>query len=229
MTKRGLAILIVTLSTIAAACESGDQRGDPRITAPSPVSPPMRTGQISLRSIRPASGATLSMQDCTYEPETSFDNTQICTGESKIAVDMEFDGDLTASVIAYFYRGSQVCARSERLFQGSRGSVELNIISLTDTARPDEVLTTNANRCPLPIVTTQVVLKVLERSELHLMNPLRLTSQPFAHTYTFDVPSSTRSFQSSFQGLLAKTASSGHRTRRGMSSDATIVSAMSIA
>jgi hypothetical protein len=141
-----------------------------------------------LRSIAPASGATLSMEDCTWEPETSFGNTQICTTQPRIAVHLEFDAELTASVIADFYSGSQICATSHRLFQGSRGTAELNVISLTHRSRPDEVLTTPENRCPLPIVTTQIVLKVLERSETLLANPIRLTSQPFPHTYTFNVP-----------------------------------------
>ena len=125
------------------------------------------------------------MNDCTYEPETAYGNTQLCTGDSRIGVDIEFDRDITASIVVYFYRGSQICARSENLFQGSRGSVELNIISLTSTSRPDEVLTTATDRCALPIVTTRAVLKVLERSS----NTPRLElSQDFAHTYTFTPP-----------------------------------------
>jgi len=146
---------------------------------------------VSLRSIKPASGATLVMRDCTYEPEESSPNTQLCTFDSRIAVDVEVDGDMTAVVAAYFYRGSQICAVSRGLFQG--GSVAgMNIISLTDVHRPDEVLTTNANRCTPPIVTDRVVVKVVEGAEIRLTNPLQLTSEPFAHTYTFDVPQSLR-------------------------------------
>ena len=188
--QRSLAVLIGLLSTVVAACDDY-QAARPVATAPSPVSPPTRTGQVSLRSIKPASGATLVMQDCTWELETSGDNTQLCTGDSRIAVDVEVDGDMTATVAAYFYRGSQICAVSRGLFQG--GSVAgMNINSLTDVHRPDEVLTTDANRGTPPIVTNQVVVKVVERPEIRLTNPLQLTSQPFPHTYTFDVPQSLR-------------------------------------
>jgi hypothetical protein len=154
-------------------------------TAPSPVSPPLPTGPVSLRSLTPASGATLSLKDCTWEPETSPGNTQLCTLDSRIALDLAFESEVTASVVAYSYRGSQICARSERLFQGSRGSVELNGVSLPSTSQPDEVLTTTANRCLLPVVTTRIVLKILERSSS--TRPLQI-SQEFAHTHTFNAP-----------------------------------------
>jgi hypothetical protein len=181
---RLLVALLVTLSTVTA-CDNGDESFRSTGTAPSPVSPPPPTGQVSVRSIAPASGATLSLKDCTWEPETSFGNTQLCTAESRIALDLEFETEVTASVVAYFYRGAQICARSERLFHGRRGSVELNIVSLTSTFQPDEVLTTTANRCPLPVVTTRIVLKVLERSSF--TRPLQI-SQEFAHAYTFNAP-----------------------------------------
>jgi hypothetical protein len=181
-----LAASLVVLST-AAACDDGYDSVRPTGTAPSLVSPPAAPtrGQVSLRSIAPASGATLSMRDCTYEPETSFGNTQLCTGQSRIHLDMEFESEVVAEVVAYFYRGSQICARSARDFRGGRGSVELNIISLTNTSLPDEVLTIPANRCPLPVATTRIILKVLERSSSS--KPLQI-SQEFAHTYTFDAP-----------------------------------------
>jgi len=184
-------VLIGLLSTVVAACDDY-QAARPMATAPSPVSPPTRTGQVSLRSIRPASGATLLMRDCTWEPETSGGNTQICSTEPRLTVDLEFDGDINATLTAYYYRGSQICAVSWGRFQGTSGSAEMNSISLTDVHRPDEVLTTTANRCTLPIVTHQVVVKVVERAEIRLTNPLQLTSEPFAHTYTFDVPQSLR-------------------------------------
>ncbi len=185
-TSQLLAALVVTLSTVAAGCDNGYESVGSTGTAPSPVSPPVRTGQVSLRSIAPASGATLSMQDCTYEPESSFGTTQLCTAESRIALDLEFESEVNSLVVAYFYRGSQICATSRRLFRGTRGSVELNIISLTDTLQPDEVLTTTVNRCPLPAVTTRIVMKVLEVSPFR--GPLQISQEEFAHTYTFDGP-----------------------------------------
>ena len=187
---RPAARFVNTLVAVAAltACDGGRTQlptapsSLPPSTSPppSPSPPPSASGQITLRSIAPGSGATLTVRECPTSYTDSFKD--LCSDPAHMTVDVQFERDVsTAVVTAGFYRGTKRCGIAysgpSPFAAGSRASFEL----VGAVALSDESVQLH---CPLPAETTRMVIQLWERSR----PSVPLLTQEFAHNYTFAEP-----------------------------------------
>ena len=177
--------LVMTLLTLTplAACDDGRSRpipGSPLPSAPSlPTPPPASMSQITIRSIAPGSGATLTVRECPFSFTSNFKD--LCAERLQMTVDVEFGSSVSNAVVtASFYSGTTRCgiaySGSAPFAAGSRAFELLGTIALSD-----EYLQLH---CPLPAQTTRMVIQLWERSTP--AGPLLI--REFAHNYTFAEP-----------------------------------------
>ena len=174
---------LVALATLTA-CDGGANQlpaRPPRVqlpTAPSPPSSTTASGQITVRSIAPGSGATLTVRECASH---LFDFKSLCAEPLQMTVDLEFTSPVPNAVVtASFYNGSQRCGVAYSgpvpLAAGSPTSFDLRLIELSD-----EYVQLH---CQLPAETTRMVIQLWEATS----PAAPLLTQAFAHTYTLANP-----------------------------------------
>jgi hypothetical protein len=187
---RPAARFVNTLVAVAAltACDGGRTQlptapssPPPSASPPPSPSPPLSaSGQITLRSIAPGSGATLTVRECPTSFTDSFKD--LCSDPAHMTVDVEFGRDVsTAVVTAAFYSGTKRCGVASSgpspFAAGSRASFELlGAIELSDESVQ--------LHCPLPAETTRMVIQLWEASR----PATPLLTQDFAHSYAFAEP-----------------------------------------
>jgi len=152
----------------------------PSSSPPSISPPPLAAGQITLRSIAPGSGATLTVRECP----TSFTNSfkDLCSDPAHLTVDVQFERDVSSAVVTatfesgtkrcgWLYSGPSAFAAGSRVSFELRGAIEFS----------DESLQLH---CSLPAETARMVIQLWEASR----PATPLLTQEFAHTYTFAEP-----------------------------------------
>ena len=174
-----LAATLVTLFAVSACDGPGRSvsRTNPVPTAPSPPAPPEPQGDITVRSITPESGATLTVRQCEWYPLYE----DFCADRSPMKFDVRYGADVSESVVtAGFYNGSQRCGVAYSAMPGppltaGSGAVSFTVstISLSDEDHP--------LLCPLPATTTRIVVQLWERGR----PAVPLLTKEFDHTYTF--------------------------------------------
>jgi hypothetical protein len=181
--KKPAAVLANMLVAVAALSACGGRTESPaRIDLPTaPSSPqPSAAGQIALRSIAPASGATLTVDDCPVSSTDRFKDQ--CSGPTQITVDVQYERDVSNAVVtASFYSGTRRCgltySESAPFAAGARASFELQgAIELSD-----EYVQLH---CVPPAETTRLVIQLWDAGR----PATPLLTQEFAHRYTFVDP-----------------------------------------
>lgn len=185
-TRTSATIAALGLIILMSACDR--QTGDgnvasptgpttllPPPTGPSPAAP---RGEITVRSITPASPATLIVRECTY-PSSAY--SDMCSRQLEMAFDVQFENEIPNAVVtAGFYAGSQRCglaSSSGRPFAaGGRATFTLPVISFSDES--------TRLLCPLPAVTMRMVVQLWEASR----PGVPLLTQEFVNTFTFVDP-----------------------------------------
>jgi hypothetical protein len=141
-----------TLSIVLSSCDSPSSPSSTRSPASSPQ------GQLTLRSITPASGAVLAFREC------GFDGLEVmCNDEPRASVDVEIHQDVVDPALDLaFHSVSTKCGSLEsrreiaRPLQAGRHSFDFAGAFLYATGR------TAAPDCPLPSDTTHLVLTLWE-------------------------------------------------------------------
>lgn len=174
-------IAIVGVLAGMIACSDGDHRTVSLAPSPSPAvaSAPVDQEKISIRSIMPGSGATLTVQPC---PVGSGHTGMWCVADQvSLTFDLEFSQDVVNPVVsASLYpdpNGGQWCAWGEDhsladpYRAGSRVVVTMTTLNLSrGDGRPI---------CPLPTTTTVMWIHLYGRAGYFLLE------QDFPVTYTF--------------------------------------------
>jgi hypothetical protein len=146
--------------------------------APAPVIP---QGQITVLSVQPESGATLTAEPC---------DGGFCIGDHtthfRLTFDVQLDQDVTEPwVTVSFFSGLQRCAGSgypnvfqtlEPLRAKTATTFSVSFLGLSDQ---------NGTLCRLPQTTTRMVVELW--AQRGRSSPALLTRE-FAHTYTFALP-----------------------------------------
>jgi hypothetical protein len=173
-----LAATLVALLAVSACDDDPSARNvsstNPVPTAPAPPAP---VGDITLRSIIPESGATLTVRPCEWYPLYE----DFCADRSPMRFDVQYEASVAEAVVtAGFYSGSQRCGIAYSALPGplltpGSGAVSFTVstISVSDEAHP--------LLCPLPATTTRIVVQLWERGR----PAVPLLTKEFDHTYTF--------------------------------------------
>lgn len=185
-TRTSATLAALSLTILMSACDhqtvGGNEPSSPTApttplppTGPSPVDP---RGEITVRSITPASPATLIVRDCTY-PNSQY--TERCSRQLQMVVDVQFENEVSNAVVtATFYAGSQRCgvaySSPQPLAAGGRATFGMSAISLSN----DDTLLL----CPLPTETTRMVVQLWETSR----PSVPLLTQESGNTFTFVDP-----------------------------------------
>jgi hypothetical protein len=120
---------------------------------PVPLPPPARgNGEIAIRSIEPASGASIKVQECVTNGYRWF-----CADEPRMTFEVVVDRDIPDAALAVtFYVGVQRCgsafAGSVPLMAGSRTVLRASSLDFSDEERP--------LACNLPATTTKLVAQI---------------------------------------------------------------------
>jgi hypothetical protein len=176
----------LTLLVILSACNGSGPvtptAPSPSQTAPSPAPPTppppsALSGDITIGSISPGSGATLAVHDCRAG---SF--TRICTDEWRGTFDVVLDREMPYPVLTVtFYDGPTPCGYAagtrEVVTAGSRVSFSMSPIYLSDE------FGTFVQPCRLPATTTRIVAELWSDADGN-----GTLIQEFANTYTFVLP-----------------------------------------
>lgn len=175
MNAARLSLALVALGGLAAC--------DGRNVSPSPIpAAPAPPGQITVRSIAPASGATLAVRECPYYPSSfNLNFWEMCADPVLMIFDVEFEREVTNAVVtAGFYSGSQRCgfaaSQTAPLKTGSRASFDAQVILMSDEV--------NRLLCTLPAETTRMVVQLWERER----PATPLLTEEFPHSYRFAEP-----------------------------------------
>ena len=171
-----LAAALVTLLAVSA-CDGPSARNS--VPNPSPTAPsaPAPQGEITVRSITPGSGATLTVRRCEWYPLY----VDFCADRSPMTFDVQYGAHVSEAVVTVgFYNGSQRCGLAYSAMPGpglTAGSDAVSFtastISLSDEDHP--------LLCPLPATTTRMVVQLWERDR----PAVPLLTKEFGHTYTF--------------------------------------------
>jgi hypothetical protein len=180
-----VAISALGLTILMSACDrqTGDGSVFPTPTTPSPTTYPSSAdprGEITVRSITPASPAQLPVSECEYAPSYN----EICSKELQMAFEVQFANQVpNAMVKVDFYAGSKLCGYGNSAVQplaaGARATFSVSRLSLEKDGGP--------LLCPLPAVTTRMVVRLWETTSSTARNSELLT-QEFVNTYTFAEP-----------------------------------------
>ena len=174
------AYLAATLVAILAVNACDDRSVRPVASTPTAPSSAVPRGDITLRSISPASGATLSVRPCEWYSWY----VDVCADRSPMTFDVQYPDAVSEAVLtAAFYDGTQRCGIAysatpgPALMGGSDAvSFTASIISLSDEDHP--------LLCRLPATTTRMVVELWERGR----PATPLLTKVFDHTYTFIQP-----------------------------------------
>ena len=171
-----LAAALVTLLAVSA-CDGPSARNS--VPNPSPTAPsaPAPQGEITVRSITPGSGATLTVRQCEWYPLY----VDFCADRSPMTFDVRSrrprvggggHGWLLQWLAAM--RPGVSAMPGPGLTAGSDAvSFTASTISLSDEDHP--------LLCPLPATTTRMVVQLWERGR----PAVPLLTKEFGHTYTF--------------------------------------------
>jgi hypothetical protein len=134
-------------------------------------------GQISVLSVQPESGATLTAEPC---------DGGYCIDDARLTFDVQFDQEVPEPwVTVSFYSGVQRCAGSgypnvfqtlEPLRANTATTFTVSFLALSDQS---------GTLCRLPQTTTRMVVELW--AQRGRSSPTLLTRE-FAHSYTFVLP-----------------------------------------
>jgi hypothetical protein len=172
-----VAATLVALVAVNACDDASGRDGSVANPIPTAPSPPAPQGEITVRSVTPVSGATLTVQRCEWYSWIE----DFCADRSPMTFDVRYGADVSEAVVtAGFYSGSQRCGMAystipgPQLTAGSDAvSFTVSTISLSDEDHP--------LLCPLPATTTRMVVQLWERGR----PAAPLLTKEFDHTYTF--------------------------------------------
>ena len=181
------AYLAATLVTFlaASACNGPSARNvsvaSPIPTAPSP--PASQQGEITVRSIVPASGATLTVRPC--ESDAGF--LAMCADRVPLMTfDVQYRANLPNVWISVsFYQGVQLCGNAASNIVALTAGAEAVAFTVSTIVLSHE---TGALLCPLPATTTRLVVQVFNRNGVPGSTATLLLKKEFDHTYTFAQP-----------------------------------------
>ena len=188
MTRPGTLVTIAALTStiLISACDrqTGDGSVFPTPTTPSPTtnpSPPAPRGEITIRSLTPSSPATIPVSECEYAPTYN----EICTKEFVMVFEVQFADQVPSAIVEVdLYRGGTRCGYGGSALQpleaGGRATFSVSRLSLEKDGGP--------LLCPpLPVVTTRMVVRLLDIGSRPARDSPLLT-QEFVNTYTFTKP-----------------------------------------
>jgi hypothetical protein len=169
VSQRWLRVVVVAL--LVPSCGGGG--GSP--SGPSaPVAPPAPTQDLTLTSISPASGATLTARDCP-----SGATTAVCTQQLLLGFTARFDRAVSdAAVFVELYTAAGLrCAVAITQPRGTiaAGASTTMTASITLLSIPPDF----PQFCTLPFTTTRIVAYLLEGAST------RILTREFPGTYTF--------------------------------------------
>ena len=146
-------------------------------TNPSPANP---RGEITVRSITPASPAKIPVSECEYAPSYN----EICTKDLQMAFEVQFADQVPSAMVKVdVYAGSTLCGYGNSALQpltaGGRATFSVSRLSLEKDGGP--------LLCPLPAVTTRMVVRLWDQGSRSARDSELLT-QEFVNTYTFAEP-----------------------------------------
>ena len=158
-----------------AGCDSATTPLPTAPGGPSIPAPVIPQGEITVQSVHPETGATLTAEEC---------DGGWCVFDFKLAVDVRVDRDLAEPwVTVSFYDGLQQCAGSgyptvyqtlEPLRANTTTRFTMDFLGLSNQT---------GTRCRLPDTTTTMVVQLwAERGRVGVLR------QEFAHRYTFVLP-----------------------------------------
>ena len=164
------------LTILISACD-GQTDGE---SGPSSPTPAARLGDITVRSLTPASPANISIRECEYAPSA----WEICTNELQMVFEVQFAKQAPSAMVTVdFFAGSKLCgsggSAQQPLAAGERATFSVSFLSLSSDGGP--------SRCPLPAVTTRMVVRLREITSTPARDSVLLT-QEFVNTYTFVEP-----------------------------------------
>lgn len=174
--RTSVTIRALGLTILIAACDGQTDGG----RGPSSPTLATRLGEITVRSLTPASPAQIPIRECEYGPSS----WEICTNELQMVFEVQSAKQTpSAMVTADFYAGSKLCgsggSAQQPLAAGERAAFSVSFLSLSSDGGP--------SRCPLPVVTTRMVVWLREITSPPARDPALLT-QEFVNTYTFVEP-----------------------------------------
>jgi hypothetical protein len=183
------AALVVVVSL--GACRGGGAP-IPSVTSPTaqppsppPSPPPPTAGEITVTAIAPASGATLTLRDCSANGWQS-----ICTEELRLAFDVVMDRSMPdATVTVGFHDGPLRCGESwlgsVKLDAGSRTPLSTSIVYVSyQVNEGGDSPKTTIQPCQLPATTTRMVIEVWDKANARVP----VLTRDFANTYKFEQP-----------------------------------------
>jgi hypothetical protein len=186
-TRTSVTIAALGLTILMSACDRQTGGGNVSSTPTTPTtllpptnpSPAAPRGEITIRSITPASPATIIVRECIYADSY----TEMCSSQLQVAVEVQFANETpNAMVTASFYAGSKKCgfggSSPQPLAAGARAT--FNVLGLTLSSEGGPVL------CPLPAMTTRMVVQLWEVGRPAVGS--ELLTQEFVNTYTFAEP-----------------------------------------
>lgn len=171
---RFYASFAIALLSVAGCDQPKTPTGPSAAAAPAPVIP---QGQITVQSVQPESGATITGEAC---------DGGYCISDARLAFDVQLDQEVTEPwVTVSFYDGLQRCAGSgypnifqmiEPLRANTATTFRVSFLALSDQ---------NGTLCRLPETTTRMVVQLwAQRGH----SSAALLTREFAHSYTFVLP-----------------------------------------
>ena len=153
---------------------------NPIPTAPSP--PASQQGEITVRSIVPASGATLTVRPCEFDD--GF--LAMCADRVPMTFDVQYRANLpNVYITVSFYRGVQRCGYAASNIVALTAGAEAVALTVSTIVLSYE---TGALLCPLPATTTRLVVQFVNRNGAPGSGATPLLTKEFDHTYTFAQP-----------------------------------------
>lgn len=179
---RSLLALTVFLATTSCAGPTAPSPAAPPPSGSSPAapSPPLVpvTAEITMTSVAPASGATITVRDC--EPEGEPGPSRLCSRDFRGTFNVQANGELQYLVLTVsFWDGERRCgiAVDTRDALAAETSVSLApSIAFISWQEENKIV----QPCSLPVTTTRLV------AELWTQHDHRsISTREFAGTYTF--------------------------------------------
>lgn len=162
-----------------------DRSGSLTPTGPPPIAPtPPVTGTITLSSIVPANGTTLTIFDCDPTLPAGaigpLHEIGLCTDQLRMTFDLEVDRDITDAYLkVQLLDGSKLCAIT------SGGRAPLSAGTRTQRTTSPVVLSDHPelqSPCALPVTTTRIRVELQDG----IVNR-QLLAQEFDYTYRFQM------------------------------------------
>jgi hypothetical protein len=178
----GLAFLLAALSgcgnplPITASNDPAAPSVVPTV-APTPASTPTIRGSITVTSLTPPPGATLSVRECPFY----YGETGSCS-DAKVAVEVALEQSVADAVVTVsYYRNAERCGIA---YAGPTALPTSTLTAFTATLIELSDESVSLHCAPLPATTNRFVVQVWSAKQ----PSTSLLTQEFAHGYTFANP-----------------------------------------